>query len=192
MRQVIAVALSVMRRRRTRAWVLPLALMIWLLALLTPTVAAVWGAPRAMPMRLGNPERITLGWQDVKRQLHDNTCGLAVLSLLLEWAGQPISETQLASQTTLTAQGMSLFAWQQLALKSGVRGKWLRVVPQALEQIPMPLVVQIKNPTGHFVLVRRVYNGHVLLADPNAGAVLYTWSEFIRVWTNRAFVLGGV
>lgn len=166
-------------------------LLLWLLALLIPTYAAVRAARPAMPQRSGNLERIALGWQDVKRQSYDNTCGLAVLSLLLEWAGQPISEATLAARVTLTVQGMSLFDWQQLALKNGVRGTWLRVVPSALERMPVPLVVQIKDPTGHFVVVRRVYNDHVFVADPNVGVVLYSLSEFTRVWTGRAFVLSG-
>ncbi len=176
----------------TRVFPVLLVSFLWFAALFVPTIAAIRGTPVALPQRFSNLERLELGWNGVKRQEKDNTCGLAVLSLLLEWAGVPVSEAKLAKQTTVSAQGMSLFAWQELAKKYGVQGTWYRAAPQALEDLPMPLVAQIKDPTGHFVLVQRVYNDHVLLADPNAGLVLYSVTEFLRVWTGRSFVLRGV
>ncbi len=167
-------------------------LLLWLATLLAPTLAAIRGTPLALPQRFSNVQRLALGWNEIKRQEKDNTCGLAVLSLLLEWAGVTISESKLATQVKLTPQGISLFDWQELAKKYGIQGTWFRVAPQSLEAMPMPLVAQIKDPIGHFVLVQRVYNGYVLLSDPNAGLVLYTLPEFLRVWTGRSFVMKGL
>lgn len=167
-------------------------LLLWFGALFLPTFAAIRGTPAALPQRFTGVERIDLGWNGIKRQEKDNTCGLAVLSLLLSWAGFEVTESQLAAQVKLTPLGISLFDWQELAKKNGVEGTWLRVAPQSLEQMPMPLVVQIKDPLGHFVLLQRVYNGHVLLADPNTGLMLFSLPEFLRVWTGRSFVIRGV
>jgi hypothetical protein len=169
-----------------------LALLLWGAALFLPTFAAIRGTPAALPQRFSNLERLALGWNGIKRQTKDNTCGLAVLSLLLEWSGIEISEAALAKQVKLSPQGISLFDWQELAKKHGVVGTWFRVAAASLEQMPLPLVAQIKDPTGHFVLVQRIYNNYVLLADPNAGLVLYSLPEFLRVWTGRSFVLKGL
>jgi hypothetical protein len=169
-----------------------LALLLWLAALFAPTFAAIRGTPPALPERFSGLERIELGWNDIKRQEKDNTCGLAVLSLLLAWAGVDISEAALAKQVTLTPQGISLFDWQELAKKHGIQGTWFRVASQSLSEMPLPLVAQIKDQNGHFVLVQRVYNGYVLLSDPNVGLVLYSLPEFLRVWTGRSFVLKGI
>ena len=169
-----------------------LALLLWFGALFVPTFAAIRGTPPALPERFSGLNRIALGWNDIKRQEKDNTCGLAVLSLLLAWAGVDVSEAALAKQVKLTPLGISLFDWQELAKKYGVKGTWFRVAPQSLAEMPLPLVAQIKDPNGHFVLVQRIYNDYVLLSDPNAGLVLYTLPEFLRVWTGRSFVLKGV
>jgi hypothetical protein len=166
--------------------------LVWLGVLALPTYAAIRATPQALPVRFSSLERINLGWQGVKRQEKDNTCGLAVLSLLLSWAGVERSEAVLAREVTLSKQGISLFDWQELAKKHGIQGQWLRVAGHSLPDMPMPLVAQIKDPNGHFVLVQRVYNGHVLFSDPNAGLMLYSVSEFFKVWTGRSFVLRGV
>jgi uncharacterized protein len=158
-----------------------------MLALFVPTFAAAFGSPPALPL-YQNPDRVQLGWDGIKRQELDNTCGLAVLATILEWTGNPVTEAALHKQTKITDKGMSLFDWQQLAKKYKINGIWVRSEPSALESLPTPFVVQIKDPTGHFVIVRRAYNGHVYIADPNVGNVLLSQPEFLRVWTGRAFV----
>lgn len=158
-----------------------------LLALFVPTFAATFGSPPALPL-YQNADKIQLGWDGIKRQELDNTCGLAVLATILEWTGNPVTEATLHKQAKITDKGMSLFDWQQLAKQYKIYGIWVRSEPSALESLPTPFVVQIKDPTGHFVIVRRAYNGHVYIADPNAGNVLLSQTEFLRVWTGRAFV----
>jgi uncharacterized protein len=158
-----------------------------LLALFVPTFAAAFGSSPALPL-YPNSEKVLLGWDGIKRQELDNTCGLAVLATILEWAGNPVTEATLHKQAKIAEKGMSLFDWQQLAKKYNINGIWVRSEPSALESLPIPFVVQIKDPTGHFVIVRRAYNGHVYIADPNAGNLLLSQAEFLRVWTGRAFV----
>ncbi len=158
-----------------------------LLALFVPTFAAAFGSPRALPF-YSRTDRVQLGWDGIKRQELDNTCGLAVLATILEWTGNPVTEATLHKQAKITEKGMSLFDWQQLAKKYKINGIWVRSEPSALESLPTPFVVQIKDPTGHFVIVRRAYNEHVYIADPNVGNVLLSQTQFLRVWTGRAFV----
>ncbi len=188
----LSVVLARVRGFLVRGLPFMLVLLVWFAALLMPTIQAIRGTPLALPQRFSSLDRIALGWNDIKRQEKDNTCGLAVLSLMLAWAGVEISESKLALEVKLTKQGISLFDWQELAAKYGLQGTWFRVAPQSLGDMPLPLVAQIKDPNGHFVLVQSVYNGFVLLSDPNAGLVLYSVSEFLRVWTGRSFVLKGV
>ena len=69
----------------TRGLPFVLALLLWFGALFVPTFAAIRGTPPALPERFSGLNRIALGWNDIKRQEKDNTCGLAVLSLLLAW-----------------------------------------------------------------------------------------------------------
>ena len=163
-----------------------IALGLWL-ALFVPTFAAAFGSAPALPV-YPNLNRVQLGWDGIKRQELDNTCGLAVLATILEWSGNPVTEATLHRQAKVTERGMSLFEWQQLALKYKINGIWVRSEPSALESLTTPFVVQIKDPTGHFVIVRRAYNEHVFIADPNAGNVVLSKTEFLRVWTGRAFV----
>ncbi len=158
------------------------------LCLLTPTIMAVKATPSAVPKRTDKAVMV-LNWEGVQMQKHDNTCGLAVLATLLSWLGQTVSEKELAGQTKLLVKGLSLFDFANLASLRGVRGSWVRTVPDALEALPVPMVAQIKNPNGHFVVIRQIYNNHVYVADPNAGNVLYSLAAFSQVWTRRIFVM---
>jgi hypothetical protein len=156
--------------------------------LLFPTIIAVAQSPTALPTR-ADPNRIHLGWEGVQKQQFDNTCGLAVLSMLLNGVGLEVSETALRKNAALTDKGISLFDWQQLAYKYGLRGRWLEAAAHALPELPTPFVAHIQDPIGHFVIVQRVYNDHVFVADPNAGRVLFGINAFQNVWTRRVFVV---
>jgi uncharacterized protein len=157
-------------------------------ALLFPTVHAVAQSPIALPSR-ANSNRINLGWVGVQKQQFDNTCGLAVLAMLLNAAGLETTESTLRKDAVLTDKGITLFDWQALAKKHGLRGRWLEAAPHTLPELPTPFVAHIKDPIGHFVIVQRVYNDHVYIADPNAGRVLFTNEAFQEVWTRRVFVV---
>jgi ABC-type bacteriocin/lantibiotic exporter with double-glycine peptidase domain len=165
-----------------------LLLVVTIFSLISPTLTAVAQSPLALPSR-ADPNRINLGWAGIQRQQFDNTCGLAVLAILLNNAGLEISETQLRKNAVLTKQGMSLYEWQQLAKKYGLRGRWLEAASHTLPELPTPFVAHIKDPIGHFVIVQRVYNDHVLIADPNAGRVLFSIEAFEAVWTRRVFMV---
>jgi uncharacterized protein len=156
--------------------------------LVFPTMHAVAQSPTALPSR-ANPNRINLGWSGVQKQQFDNTCGLAVLAMLLNAAGLETTEATLRKDAVLTDKGISLFDWQALAKKHGLRGRWLEAAAHTLPELPTPFVAHIEDPIGHFVIVQRVYNDHVLIADPNAGRVLFSVDAFQEVWTRRVFVV---
>lgn len=155
--------------------------------LIAPTVIAIRQTPPALPERLSS-ERVELGWENLERQQHDNTCGLAVIANLLWQTGQSTSEAELSRETQLTKQGISLYDFAQLAKKHRIYGIWVEAALSSVQELKTPFVAQVKDPNGHFVIVQRIYNNHILVADPNAGNLLYSQEAFGRIWTRRAFV----
>ena len=108
---------------------------------------------------------------------------------MLEWAGRPVNESELRKNAKLTEQGMNLLEFSKLAAKYGLYGDWVRAEPINLPDLPMPFVAQIFDGVGHFVIVKRVYNHHVYVADPLRGNSLYPEEQFNAVWTKRSFLL---
>lgn len=157
-------------------------------AITAPTILNVFRTPNALPDRFDG-KRYQLAWTGVTAQQHDNTCSLAVISNMLEWAGRPVNESELRKNAKLTEQGMNLLEFSKLAAKYGLYGDWVRAEPINLPDLPMPFVAQIFDGVGHFVIVKRVYNHHVYVADPLRGNSLYPEEQFNAVWTKRSFLL---
>jgi Peptidase C39 family len=153
-----------------------------------PTIFNIVTTPKALPNRFDG-KRYQLAWTGVTAQQHDNTCSLAVISNMLEWVGRPVNEGVLQKNAKLTTKGMNLLEFSKLAAKYGLYGDWVSAEPNSLPDLPMPFVAQIQDGVGHFVIVKRVYNHHVYVADPLRGNNLYPEDQFNKVWTKRSFLL---
>jgi uncharacterized protein len=160
------------------------------LVTLLPTVATVTRPVHLQEQRFDGL-RYRLGWEGVVAQQRENTCGLAVIANLLRWAGRDVTERALLEDIELDPRGLNLEGFARLATVHGLRGAWFRVDASSLEGLSAPFVAQLRLEQGHFVIVQRVYNGYVYVADPLRGNNLYPLERFRSVWTGRVFVREG-
>ena len=76
-----------------------------------------------------------------------------------------------------------------LARDYGFRGHWVGTERSALESLPTPFIVRIRDERVSYLLVNEVRNDYVYATDPNVGNVLYPLKHFLKGWQKQAFVL---
>ena len=136
-------------------------------------------------------------------------CGPAALATVLAWRGRPVGEGPILRVAHLRADGVSLAELVRLAAAFELPGAWYAVPRRRLDTLPTPFIAHVRagrrlfgidflglhggdRSAGHFVAVRRVVRGFVLLADPARGLVLEREARFARSWTGRVLLFDAV
>jgi len=189
-----------MKPLRARA----LARWLWLLAaaLAAPgcTSLAVDGSRAELPTQSGGAFSVpvasmkTLRYRNTLHQQYDFSCGSAALATLLtHHYGQPVSEQEVfremfarGDQAKIRQEGFSL-----LDMKAYLAGRGFQAdgFVADIEQLPksgIPAIALIKeNGYHHFVVVKGLRNGRVLIGDPSAGTRAMPAATFKAMWVNR-------
>jgi ATP-binding cassette, subfamily B, bacterial len=112
-------------------------------------------------------------------------CGPTCLEMICRFHRVACSRSELVTLCDLF-QGGSTFA--SLARAARLKGFRTLAVKITLEEIrakaQLPAIAFL--PGGHYVVMLRVTERHVLLADPISGLIRYTHQEFTRFWTLRS------
>lgn len=134
-------------------------------------------------------------WRTVVRQRYDFSCGSAAVATLLGYHyATPIGEDTVfremyiaGDQDKIRAEGFSMLDMKRFLDRRGLQTDGFRLDLDKLAALQVPAIVLV-NTRGyrHFVVVRGVQADRVLLADPAAGNVAITRSEFERIWNGVA------
>lgn len=176
------------------------------LAFLLPACAAeVAGGPNfiagggpvgtyAVPVRSVAEQRFT----DVIRQRYDFSCGSAALATLLRYhydydAGEATAFRGMwakGDRAQIRRVGFSLLDMKRWLGSRGIAADGYKVTLDqvATTGVPGIALIAIKN-YRHFVVVKGVHRGEVLLGDPSAGLTIMSASEFQAAWNGIYFVL---
>jgi hypothetical protein len=137
-------------------------------------------------------------FKSVVQQQHDYSCGSAALATLLTYHyGRPTTEEQafrtmfqVGDQAAIQKQGFSLFDMQRYLASIGLASDGYRVNLDKLAEVGIPAITLI-NTKGynHFVVVKGVQGGDVLLGDPAAGLRTMPREQFQALWTGVMFVI---
>lgn len=141
-----------------------------------------------------------LKFRSTVRQQYDYSCGSAALSTLLtHHYGEPITEEQVfgemfarGDQAKIRREGFSLLDIKLFLEARGFNADGFEAPLDQLESAGIPALVLLKeNGYSHFVVVKGVRSGRVLIGDPAGGTRVMTRSQFDAIWTNRIlFVIG--
>lgn len=139
-------------------------------------------------------------WQTVIRQQYDFSCGSAAVATLLSYHyATPTGEDTVfremyaaGDQDKIRAEGFSMLDMKRFLDRRGLQTDGFRMELDKLAVLQVPAIVLV-NTRGyrHFVVVRGVEADRVLLADPAAGNVAITRSEFERIWNGVALAARG-
>ena len=135
------------------------------------------------------------------RQQYDFSCGSAALATLLTYHyAHPVSEQQVfeamflnGDQAKIRKEGFSLLDMQHYLAGTGWRADGVQLPRQKLVDARLPAIVLIADKGyHHFVVIKGVSDGRILVGDPSSGARAMTRAAFERIWESKLlFVIHG-
>lgn len=170
-----------------------------LLAVAAMTSASVHAAPAVDFVYAGNyslPVRSQVGARFVAtmHQQHDFSCGAAAVATLLTYHyGTPTSEASAFEQMLATGDrnlirkdGFSLLDIKRFLGEHGFQADGFELPLEKLVEARIPAIVLISdNGYNHFVVVKGLRDGRVLVGDPAAGTRVIDRATFERLWQNK-------
>lgn len=132
------------------------------------------------------------------KQKYDFSCGSAALATLLLFTyHMPETESSVfidmflnGDQQDIQQYGFSLLDMKNYLTRHGIPSGGFRAPLEKLAEIRVPAIVLI-NEHGykHFVILRGIEHGNVLLADPAIGLRTVSVSSFQKQWSGIFFIV---
>jgi predicted double-glycine peptidase len=128
------------------------------------------------------------------RQQYDFSCGSAAIATLLSHHyGRSTSEQQVfehmfrqGDQAKIRREGFSLLDMQRFLAAQGLRADGFKLPLQALADAGLPAVVLVaEQGYQHFVVIKGMAGGRLLLGDPARGTRAMPLAQFEAIWTNK-------
>lgn len=107
-------------------------------------------------------------------------CGPTCLRMVAAFYGRHYSLEGLREKSFITREGVSMLGISEAAEKIGFRSICVQVGFEKLKEAPLPCIIHWNQQ--HFVVVYKLTDKHVLVADPGAGKLKYTKEEFCNCW----------
>lgn len=137
-------------------------------------------------------------FRSVIRQEHDFSCGSAALATLLtHHYNRPTTEAQAfeamfasGDRQAIQRFGFSMFDMQRYLAAMGLKSDGYRVGLDKLAEVGVPAITLI-NTKGynHFVVIKGIKGGDVLVGDPAMGLKAMPRAEFEALWQGVIFVI---
>lgn len=180
----------------------PLVWMLFAMALPPPTawsieLSAGSGARAVVPVKSWKETRFNA----TVRQQYDFSCGSAALATLLTYHyGYPVSEQLVfeqmfikGDQQKIRQQGFSLLDMQRFLAVRGFHADGFELPLEKLLEARLPAIVLVSDQGyNHFVVIKGIADGRILLGDPSSGTRTLSIERFRQLWSNKLlFVIHG-
>ncbi|MEK8047175.1 C39 family peptidase [Ideonella margarita] len=151
----------------------------------------------------GEPVRIKplseFKYQHIVRQAYDYSCGSAALTTVLRYhLGYDVTEQQAMEgmlafgerDKIVERRGFSLLDMKRYAASLGSNSAGFKAEISDLRKLDQPAIVPIDFAGfKHFVVFRGIRDEKVFLADPSAGHIVFSVSEFEALWDRNTLFL---
>lgn len=107
-------------------------------------------------------------------------CGPTCLRMVAAYHGKRYSLEGLREKSFITREGVSMLGISEAADRLGFRSICVQVSYDLLKDAPLPCIVHWNQQ--HFVVVYKIDDKHVWVADPAAGRLKYNKDEFCHCW----------
>ena len=135
------------------------------------------------------------------RQQYDFSCGSAALATLLtHHYGYPVNEQRVfeqmfihGDQKKIRKEGFSMLDMKRFLAANGFRADGFQLPLQKLVEAGLPAIVLVSDRGyHHFVVIKGIAQGRILLGDPSRGARAMAQAEFESIWVSKLlFVIHG-
>jgi predicted double-glycine peptidase len=128
------------------------------------------------------------------RQQYDFSCGSAALSTLLTYHyNYPVSEQtvfaemfQRGDRLRIRQQGFSLLDIKMFLERRGFQANGYEAPLEKLESAQVPAIALLnENGYSHFVVVKGMHEGRILIGDPAGGTRVVARDHFEKLWINK-------
>ena len=130
-------------------------------------------------------------WDTVIHQQYDFSCGSAAVATLLSYHyDTPVNEAEVftamyraGNQDKIRREGFSMLDMKRFLDSRGLKSDGFRMNLDQLVGIGVPGIALV-NTRGyrHFVVVRGLRDGTILLADPAIGSITVPRAQFEAIW----------
>lgn len=115
------------------------------------------------------------------KQLDAMDCGPTSLAMIARYYGKAYSQQTLRERCFITREGVSMLGTSDAAESIGMRTMGVRVTfEQLANEVLLPCIAHWKQ--NHFIVVYKIKNNFIYVADPAHGLVKYTKEEFMAGW----------
>ncbi len=112
-------------------------------------------------------------------------CGAACLRMIAQFYGRTYSSATMREISGVSREGVSLFNIAEAAEKIGFRTIAIKTTWEKLvEEKPVPFIAHWRM--NHFVVVYKITDKKIYIADPAIGLTEYTKNEFIQRWISTS------
>jgi uncharacterized protein len=140
----------------------------------------------------------TLRWKfrSTVQQKFDFSCGSAALATLLTYHYNTLTSEESAiqamfargDQAKIRREGFSLLDIKTYLEQQGFHADGFEATLEQIVEFGAPGIVLVQdNGYRHFVVLKGVYGGRVLLGDPAVGARILRREDFERLWLGHIF-----
>jgi hypothetical protein len=137
-------------------------------------------------------------YRTVIRQQYDFSCGSAAVATLLTYSyGRPTPEHvtfaamwKNGDQKAIRKLGFSMLDMKGYFRSIGYHAEGYRLGAKDLVKLKRPAIVLLNlHGFKHFVVVKGVQNGRVLVGDSMLGLTDYSLADFLKVWNGIALMI---
>jgi len=108
-------------------------------------------------------------------------CGPTCLQIIAKYYGRYYSSQEIRKKAFITREGVSMLGLSDAAEAIGFRTLGVKIPIEKLEEeVPLPCIVHWHQ--NHFVVVYKIKQDKVFVADPAASLITYGKEEFKRGW----------
>lgn len=126
------------------------------------------------------------------RQHDDTDCGAACLATVFKNYGLKIPLAKIRQEAGTDTQGTNAYGMIETAAKFGFDAKAVEADNNTLfSDYPLPAIAHIitKKDTLHFVVIHKITDKYIIIADPAKGIVKYKSQEFLEIWTHLLILI---
>jgi ATP-binding cassette subfamily B protein len=119
------------------------------------------------------------------KQAEEMDCGPTCLRMIAKYYSKNISSQEIRELTNSTRLGSSLLSISDAAEKIGFRTLAVKISYEKLTaDTPLPCIAHWNQ--NHFVVIYKIRNNKVHIADPGHGLLTYAKEEFLKCWKSSA------
>lgn len=113
-------------------------------------------------------------------------CGPTCLKMVAAYYKRNISVDTIRKKSYMTKGGVSFLGLSEAADSLGFRSLGIKIPFEKLQKdVPMPCIVHWRQ--RHFVVVYKIKNDTVMVADPALGLMKYDKETFLRNWASTSY-----